>query len=288
MNIKTCLITGANTGIGKAAAIQIAKEGYHVILACRSKERGEIALEEVRKASNSSSIELMLVDLSLQSSIKDMVEKFRLQYDRLDVLIHNAAIFDITQKKVKYTKEGIESIWATNHLGPVLLTQLLLGSLKRSPQGRIITISSKGLLAHPYLQVDLEDPEFRNRKFNVAKMYYQSKIAQVMYSYWLAKKLEKTNITVNSIRVTNVKVDLSRYPNLSNIEKLGYILKSKSSITPEEMAKTYTYLATSNEVNEVTGKYYDEKNKMVRSSKYSYDFDNINRVMDVSMKFINM
>jgi NAD(P)-dependent dehydrogenase (short-subunit alcohol dehydrogenase family) len=98
----------------------------------------------------------------------------------LDVLIHNAATFDIRQKERVLTEEGIEKVWATNHVGPVLLTDLLLPAVKRSEQGRIITISSKGLISYPFLRVDLADAEFARRKFSVQKAYYQSKLAQVM------------------------------------------------------------------------------------------------------------
>lgn len=250
-------------------------------------KRGEKALAEVRQASKSNSVELMIVDMSLQSSIRGMVKTYLSKYDRLDVLINNAAIFDISQKKVAFTEEEIENIWATNHLGSVLLTELLFEPLKGSPQGRVITISSKGLIAHPFIQVDLEDPEFRNHEFNVSKAYYQSKIAQVMYTYWLAQKLQDTKITANCIRVTNVKVDISRYPNLSGLSKFAYSLKSKKSISPEEMAKTYTYLATSDEVSGVTGKYFDEKNNFLSSSKYSCNIDNVNKVMDLTMKYLD-
>lgn len=287
MDKKICLITGANSGIGKAAALQIAQEGYHVILACRNKVRGEKALEEIKEAGIDNSVELMIVDMSLQKSIKDMVEVYLSKYDRLDVLINNAAIFDITQKNVVLTKEGIESIWATNHLGSVLMTELLLDTLKRSTQGRIINISSKGLIVHPSMQVNLEDPEHSNRKFNISKAYYQSKIAQVMYTYWLDKKLENTKVTANCIRVSNVKVDISKYSNLSSIAKFAYSLKSKKSIEPCDMARTYTYLATSDEMCEVSGKYFDEKNRYVSSSNYSCNYDNINKVMDLTMGYLD-
>jgi NAD(P)-dependent dehydrogenase (short-subunit alcohol dehydrogenase family) len=134
------------------------------------------------------------------------------------------------------------------------------------------------LVLHPNLKVDLKDPEFKNRKFSVSKAYYQSKLAQVMYTYWLAEELKNTNITVNCIRVTNVKIDLNRYPNLSALAKFAYSIKSKKSITPEAMAKTYTYLAVSDAVRNITGKYYDENNQFVQSSKYSYDKDEIEKV----------
>ena len=160
---KVCIITGANSGIGKAAAIQIAQEGYRVIMACRNQARGEAALKEVAAQSGSESVELMIVDMSLQSSIRLFSQSVREKYDHVDVLIHNAADFDITRKEIVLTEEGIEQVWATNHLGPVLLTDLLMENLKNSQQGRVITISSKGLVVYPKLKVDLKDPEYRQR-----------------------------------------------------------------------------------------------------------------------------
>ena len=130
MSKRICLITGANSGIGKTSAIQIAEKGYRVIIACRNRARGEVALQEIKEKSGSDSIELMIVDMSLQSSVKDLAKRFKDNYEVLDVLIQNAAIFDITHKEIAFTEEGIESIWATNHLGPVLLTELLLVSIK--------------------------------------------------------------------------------------------------------------------------------------------------------------
>ena len=111
-------------------------------MACRNQEKGEVALREVKEKSENISVELMIVDMSLQSSIRNLADTFISKYDRLDVLIHNAAIFDITQKKSLYTDEGIESVWATNHLGPVLLTDLLWNALKNSTQGRVIMLKT--------------------------------------------------------------------------------------------------------------------------------------------------
>lgn len=286
MDKKVCVITGANSGIGKAAAIRIAQQGYQVIIACRSQERAEVALQEIKKKSDSDSIELMIVDLSLQESIQKLAQSFREKHDTLDVLIHNAAIFDITQKQVQYTSEGVESIWATNHLGPVLLTDLLLDPLKNSDQGRVITIASKGLIAKPGLKVNLNDPEFRKKRFRVTNAYYQSKRAQVIYTYWLAEKLSDTSITANCIRVPAVKVDINKYPNLSPMMKRLYSLKSRSALSPEEMAETYTYLATSDEVSNLSGKYFNENRKQVKSSRYTYQLENINQVMNLTMRYL--
>jgi NAD(P)-dependent dehydrogenase (short-subunit alcohol dehydrogenase family) len=287
MTKKTCIITGANSGIGKAAAIQIAKEGYYVIIGSRNEERGQKALEEIKLASNSDDIELLLIDLASKDSIKNAAEIINKKTDSIDVLIHNAADFDYTKKKAEQSPDGVETLWATNHLGPVMLTNLLLDKIKESAQGRILTIASKGLMVFPNLKVDLNDPEFKQRKFTVTKAYYQSKLAQIMYTYHLAEELKDSNVTVNCIRVTNVKLNMDRYPNVSKFGKWVYSMKSKSSISPEKMAETYTLLATSLDYNSVTGKYIDEKNKMVSSSKYSQDAQNIKALMDLTMKYIN-
>lgn len=286
MTTKTCIITGANAGIGKEAAVQVANQGYHVVLACRNAARGEAALKEVQTRITSGSVELMLVDMSLQSSIKTFARSFLTKYSTLDVLIHNAAKFDIAEKEPVFTSEGIESVWATNHVGPVLLTELLLGALEKSSQGRVLTVSSKGLLSFPFLKVDLKDPEFRERKFSVAKAYYQSKLAQVMYTYWLAERLSATRVTANCIRVTNVKIDLNRYPDIGRAAQTAYKLKSKFSITPEEMAHTYTYLATSAELDRVTGKHFGENNRPVSSSKYSRNSTQQQKVMELTMGYL--
>lgn len=287
MNEKICVITGANSGIGKAAAIQIAQKGYRVIMACRNQERGEAALQDVKQQSGSDAVELMLVDMALQASIRAFADAYLAKYDVLDVLIQNAAMFDINQKEIVFTDEGIEKVWATNHIGPILLESLLLDTLKKSEQGRILTIASKGLAVYPFLKVDLDDPEFRQRKFSVQKAYYQSKQAQVMYTYWLAEKLKDTAVTVNAIRVTNVQIDVdARYPTTNKWLRKMYSVKSKFSITPEKMAETYTYLATSPEVATTTGTYYDDPKHIVSSNGYSKKPENIAALMDITMRYL--
>lgn len=286
MDRKICLITGANTGIGKEAAVLIAKQDYKVIIACRNLEKGKKALSDIKQRSGNDSVELKIVDMSLQESIKKLSADLHNEYKRIDVIIHNAAIFDITQKDVVYTSEGIEAVWATNHLGPSLLTKLLLDAIKNSEQGRIITIASKGLKAKPFLKVDLEYPEFRKKKFSIIDAYYQSKRAQVMYTYWLAEELKDTNITANCIQVPAVQVDISKYSKLPSIMRFLYSLKSKFALSPEEMAETYTYLATSDEMRSVTGKYFDEKRRIVKSNKYTYQTENIEKIMILTMSYL--
>lgn len=282
---KVCVITGANSGIGKEAAIQIAQQDYRVIMACRNAERGEKALEDIKQQSGRDHIDLKIIDLSLQTSIENFATTLQSEFEKIDVIIHNAAIFDITQKEIILTKEGIERVWATNHLGPVLLNKLILNLLKKSEDGRIITISSKGLIAKPRLKINLTDPEFKKRKYSLVNAYYQSKLAQIMYTIWLSKKLESTNITVNAIRVPAVKVDVSKYTNLSGFMKKIYKLKSRFSLSPVEMAKTYKYLATSKELLGITGKHYNEKNQQVKFTNYQKDTTEIQKLMDLTFKY---
>ena len=285
--MKTCFITGANSGIGKQAAIQIAQKGYHVMIGCRNQERGSKALDEIRLESGSSMVDLVSIDMASKNSILNAVDLIKDKHSVLDVLIHNAAEFDIARKIPERSPDGIETIWATNHIGPVLLTSKLLPIIKNSEQGRVITIASKGLIAYPNLKVDLQDPEFNNRKYSVPKAYYQSKLAQIMFTYRLAEKQRPNRITANCIQVTNVKLDMERYPDVSKFMKWVYSIKSKFSISPAEMAKTYTYLATSPEVNEVTGKYYEYPKKQVSSSKYSMNLKNIDALMDLTHRSLN-
>lgn len=286
MKNKTCLITGANSGIGKQTAIQLAQAGFRVIIGVRNRKRGEIALSEIKEKSKSKEVELLEIDMSSKKSVLGASKELNQRLESLDVLIHNAADFDIARKQPEKSVDGIETIWATNHIGPILLTNSVVDLIKKSDQGRIITIASQGLVMHPRLTIDLNDPEYKDRKFSVPNAYYQSKLAQVMYTYWMAEKLRDTAITVNCIRVTNVKVDTSRFPNISGFMKFLYSIKSRFSISPDDMAKTYTYLATSPDLDKTTGKYFNEKNKTVDSSLYSKKKENIEAVMNLSLRYI--
>ena len=143
---KTMIVTGANSGIGKAASIQLATLGAHVVMMCRSKERGEQALQDVRSASNSNKVELILVEMSSQSSVRNAVSEFLGKHSRLDVIIHNAANFDHRQTKPVITEDGLETVFATNHVNIFLMTELLLETLKKSAPSRVVTVASKGLI----------------------------------------------------------------------------------------------------------------------------------------------
>lgn len=267
---KTVLITGANSGIGKAAAVQLARLGAVVVMACRSAERGQKALEEVKQSSGSDRVELIQVDMASQASIRSFVNEYKRRQKRLDVLIHNAANFDHTLKRATLTEDGVETIFATNHIGVFLMTHLLLDMLKSSAPSRVITVASKGLVTYPFLDIEFDNLN-GERKFSTQHAYYHSKLAQVMFTYDLAERLEGTGVTVNCVRVTNVAIPDERLGHLPGWLKKIYHLKRKMSISPEKQAETYVYLAADPSVENTTGGYWDENNRQVRSNKNSYN-----------------
>jgi len=282
---KIMIVTGANSGIGKAAAISLAKLGATVIMACRSVERGTQALADVRAAANSERVELMQVDMSSQASIRKFVKDFKAKYSRLDVLIQNAANFDHRLKEPILTEDGVETIFATNHVGVFLLTNLLLDTLKASAPSRIITVASKGLMVYPFIDIEFDNLN-GERKFNTQDAYYHSKQAQVMFTYDLAEKLKGSGVTVNCVRVTNVAIPDDRLGHLPGWLRKLYSLKRRMSITPEQQAETYVFLAADPAVNDISGGYWDENNHQVRSNAKSYNRETWEKLWQATEKLI--
>lgn len=281
------LITGGNAGIGRAAAAQLASRGSHVVIACRNAERGERAVAELRREAGTDAVHFVVLDMSSRQSINNGCDAFRrMDFSHLHVLIHNAADFDISRRHPVLSADGVETVWATNHVGPVRLTALLDPALSASDQARVITVSSQGLMLQPRLKVRLEDPEFSSGGFKVARAYYQSKLAQVMYTLWLADRYQGSAKTANCIRVTNVKVDLDRYPELTDFQKRLYSFKSRLSIGPEQMAEVYVWLALASEVATVSGEYFDHKRRRIRASRWATNRENIRRVMELTQRYV--
>lgn len=276
---KTIIITGANSGIGKAAAKQITAAGHHVVLACRNREKAEQARRETGGKTT-----IAELDLSSRRSIHEFTDWVHRELNQVDGLINNAADFNLSETERELTPDGFERIWFTNHLAPVLLTDRLMDRIIASPQGRIINISSKGLLARPFQTVNLEDPMFGNRPFTPAAAYYQSKMAQNIHTVWLARQLTGTMATANCIRVTNVKIDISRYPDLPQWMKNLYTLKSLFSITPEKMAETYAAALLDPDFNTISGALIGHSGKPVPFPAYAKDPLCVERVMNLTYR----
>ena len=280
---KTFIITGANSGIGFAAALQMAKAGTTLVMASRSPERGSAALNEIVRVTGSDRVHLIPVDMASTDSIRSFTERFQTRFERLDGLVNNAANFDISKTTPSFTESGAELIFATNHLGPFLLTNLLLDILKASAPSRVVNVSSKGLLLYPFLKINFDDlSTSRNRKYSPAYAYYHSKLAQVMFTRELARRLDGSGVTANVIRVPNVRVDVSRYPDVHPILLKMYDLKQRSAITPEQMAVTYLKVAAAPELASFNGVHFDEHARPVSMPRFASDDRACARLWEIS------
>ncbi|HEY4431826.1 MAG TPA: SDR family oxidoreductase [Paenibacillus sp.] len=248
MRGKIALITGANSGMGLATTVELARKGAKVIMVCRNRQRGEEALASAKQKSHSEDIELMLCDLASLESIRSFVEDFTQKYPILDVLINNAGVVTI---KRQLTKDGFEMDLGVNHLGHFLLTNLLLEPLKAAEQGRIVVVASG---AYKIGSLHYEDPTL-SRRFNPAKAYARSKLANILFTKELAVQLHDTKVTVNCVHPgavgTNIGVNRETGFGKSILKLLSYFF-----LTPEQGADTAIYLATEPDLQEVTGQYY--------------------------------
>jgi NAD(P)-dependent dehydrogenase (short-subunit alcohol dehydrogenase family) len=264
--MKTIIVTGANAGIGKACSMQLAQLGHRVIMACRNQQRGETVRQEIISQTGNLEVILKIVDLSSLASLTKFVAEVAKEYDQIDVLINNGADFDISRRKKIVTEDGLESQFATNVVAPFFLSLSLLPMLEKSSAGKIINISSQGLVMYPFIKLRIDDLNCQ-KKYDPATQYYQNKLALLMLSLYMKENfIGKTKII--AIRVTNVKVDVNRYPNLTAFQKRLYNFKSRFSIAAEEMAKAYVSIV---EDDNFAGFYVDEKLREVKANKGAKD-----------------
>jgi retinol dehydrogenase 14 len=254
-NKKIAVVTGANSGMGKATVAALADLGYTVIMLCRSKERGEAALQELMSQHNRD-ISLMQCDLGSMADIRRFTDEFKQMYKRVDVLINNAGVISLDRRE---TVDGIEEQFGVNHIGHFLLTVRLLDTMKAG--SRIVVVASG---AHKVGKIHFEDYNLR-RQFNVVKAYSQSKLANILFTRELALRVKELGITVNCVHpgavATSMGVDRSTGFGKTITGLLKYIF-----LTPEEGARTAIYLATSPNVGNTTGKYF-YKCQMAKTSK---------------------
>src|SRR5215472_2725582 len=248
MQGKICMVTGANSGIGKETALGLAQMGATVVMVCRDRARGEAAQSEIKTKSGNNGVDLLLADLSSQQSIRQLVENFRQRYTQLHVLINNAGVYMLRRRT---TVDGLEMTFAVNYLAPFLLTNLLLDVIKASARARIVNVSS-GAHEAGYIKMDDLQAEKRYRSM---RAYGQSKLALVLFTHELARRLEGTGVTVNCLHPGFVATNIGQ-------GGLGFIGRTVAKfivaflgVSPEEGAKTSIYLASSPDVEGVTGKY---------------------------------
>ena len=272
---KVVLITGANSGIGKETALALARLNANLVIVCRDKRRGQAALEDIKTKSGNASVELMTCDLSSQTQIRKLAQEFKQKHDRLDVLVNNAGVI-LTRRSV--TEDGLESTFAINHLAYFLLTNLLLDLIKQSAPARIVNVSST---VHKSATIDFDDLQ-GERSYGAMRAYGQSKLANVLFTYELARRLEGTRVTVNCLHPGVIATNIFR--DISGVVGAAARLFLKS---PRRGAETSVYLAASPEVEGVTGKYFDDR-RAARSSPESYDEAKAERLWQVSERLTNL
>jgi NAD(P)-dependent dehydrogenase (short-subunit alcohol dehydrogenase family) len=262
MDGKVCLVTGATSGIGEITAAALAARCAQVVVVGRNQQKAEDTVQRIQSETGSNSVHYLLADFADFQQIHDLVSSFRTQYSRLDVLINNAGAYFNTRRQTAY---GVEMTFLVNHLAPFLLTNLISDMIKASPSARIINVSSD---AHRYGSMDFNNLEFKRGYFGM-KAYARSKLANILFTYELARQLEGSTVTVNALHPGHIATDIYR----TNFSVIGPILKwimGFFALTPEEGARTSIYLASSPDVAGVTGQYFVEK-EAVQSSPMSYD-----------------
>lgn len=274
MNGKICLITGATSGIGKETAKGLAELGATIVMVGRDREKGEEVKKEIIETTGNKNIHLLIADLSLQKSIKNLAHSFKERFTHLDVLINNAG--GIFGRRI-ITEEGIEYTFALNHIAYFLLTHLLLDILKKRTPSRIINVASEG---HRFHRIDFDNLQ-GEKGYSGLRAYDQSKLCNILFTYELARRLEGSGITVNCLHPGMVD------SNFGNTGPLWFRLLIKIGkvilITSERAARAVIYLASSSDVERITGKYFIGR-KPARSSRISYDVGIQKRLWEVSEK----
>ena len=264
------LVTGANSGIGKATALDLARLGGTVVLACRHAEKGQAAARDIVQASGNPHVALMIVDLSSRASIVSFAEEFNQDYRRLDALVNNAGVY--TRERMT-TPDGPELQFAVNHLGGFLLAHLLLDPLIASAPSRIVNVTSS---AHKIASIHFDDLQ-GGRKYRGYTAYGQSKLAQVLFTVEFARRLAGTGVTVNACHPGLVKTNLGLEGTPKVFRFVRMFFKS-----PAKGAETPVYLVTSPKVATLTGQYF--VNRAVSPvSRKAQDPDLARRLYDVSV-----
>lgn len=246
---KTVIITGANTGIGKETALDLVKRGARVILACRDVEKGKRAAQAIQEETKSDQVIVKKLNLASTESIREFADEIHSSERRLDVLLNNAGVMACPEMR---TEDGFEMQLGVNHLGHFLLTNLLIDLLKKSSPSRIVSVSSLG---HTYGKINFDDLN-SEKSYSSWGAYCQSKLANILFTRELARRLEGTGITANCLHPGAVRTDLSRHSTMVGwfAEPFGWFIY-KNAV---EGAQTNIYCAVAEELDGVSGIYFSD------------------------------
>ena len=281
MKENVCMVTGATSGIGKATALGLAKMGATVVIVGRNQQRGEAAMAEIRAESGNQRVDLLLADLSSQAAVRQLAEDFRARYQALHALINNAGVFF---SKRSVTEDGIETHFAVDYLAPFLLTNLLLDVIKASAPARVVNVAGD---YHRKATVNFDDLMCES-DYSASRANNQAKLALILFTYEVARRLEGTGVTANCLHPGAVATDaLSKDPDSSPFSRFMYRLVRPFFLSPEHGAATSIYLASSPEVEGVTGRYF-VKQAPVESSPESYGETVAERLWQVSAELTGL
>ena len=283
---KTAIVTGANTGIGKETAADFARRGARVIMACRNLDQAEAAMKEIVQKTGNKSVVVKHLDLASLKSVRAFAEDVKNNEARLDILINNAGVFNLPE--FSKTEDGFETIMAVNHFGHFLLTNLLLDLLKQSAPSRVVVVSSVLHRGQPTGSAPELNFENMNSEisYNGFMAYAQSKLANILFTRELARRLEGTGVTVNSLHPGKISTDIRRH--FSSWKKFTWnVLFRHFGKTVEEGAQTQIHLAVSEELEGVSGLYFSDC-KQEEPSKHAQDDVAAKKLWDVSAKLVGL
>jgi len=272
MQGKKCLVTGATSGIGEAIALALAQKGAEVIIVSRNEEKCARIVSQIQEQSGNSAISYFRANLSSQQGIRLLTAEVKKKYSTLDVLVNNAGGFFWKRQE---SVDGIEMTFALNHLNYFLLTNLLLDLLRNSPSARIVNTSSG---VHNNQVIDFNDLQLKKNYLHF-KAYGKSKLANLYFTYELARRLNGSGITVNAFNPGFTKSNIAKEGNLAT--QIFMPLTNMFSNPTEQGADAGVYLASSPEVERITGKYFFER-KPIPSSDISYDEEIAQRLWNIS------
>lgn len=268
MNDKFVIITGANSGIGKAAALKFATEGYHVIMACRNIKISQNVQRDIIHITKNNNVDLIELDISSFQSIRKFCTEYISRYPKLDILIHNAAYLNHGEKKYQLSSDHIELSFATNVFGPFLMTQLLLDHLGNAEYPIILNACTTNIkhFFDPKRRIDFDNlrGEFQHsRPYNVYKMYGDSKMAFLILTFKMAHEFRNRGIRVNAIQINRVKIATETLRKMSPYWRILGRAQNVTSQHPSSMADHYFSICTSDQFKHVTGKLIDHHRQIV-------------------------
>ncbi len=276
------IVTNADTGFGKELALSLAKRGNVVLITTLDETIGEKLVEEIRFKSRSKSVMYHVLDLSSQTSIRKFVADYRYNVKQLDFLIFNDSVEFLRTKKQRFSSDEIEKNWAEYHMGPVIMSGLLLALLKESSDGRILISLPESVFANRHLKVNLEDPELRNSKYNMMRSYHQAKLAEIFFIEYLAQHINETNIILNGITIPQLKIPKTHLKKTG----LGVRLHNKFAKSPKRSKNTFMFALTCSRKRLITGSIMTLNKKNRRMNPYIKDVEIKDQVMTLTRKYI--